>query len=152
MKQDLLNRLAKHLESFPPQINKLKKEEVLAKPRPEKWSKQEILGHLVDSAKRNLIRFEEIKFAEDSYEFSPYQQDQLVVLNDYQNKNFKDVLSLWSGLNEQILTVWKAYSPLDLDKQVLIPHVNQSGTTTWWMEDYLDHMEQHFKQVFELDA
>jgi len=45
-------------------INKCTDEELSYKPNPEKWSKKEILGHLVDSGVNNLKRFTEIQFGE----------------------------------------------------------------------------------------
>jgi hypothetical protein len=67
-----------------------------------KWSKKEILGHLIDSARINLNRFTDILISTEKYIVKPYQQDQLVLVNDYQNTNEYDLVSLWQLLNHQI--------------------------------------------------
>src|SRR6185436_12071230 len=57
-------------------------EEWAAKPDPKKWSKKEILGHLVDSAQNNIRRF-----IVGQYENNPqivYNQDQWVAMQVYQ--------------------------------------------------------------------
>ena len=59
------------------------------KSSPEKWSKKEILGHLIDSAVNNLQRFTEIQFQDKPYPIQKYDQDQLVIANDYQNASIE---------------------------------------------------------------
>ncbi len=59
-----------------------------------KWSKKEILGHLIDSGINNLQRFTEIQFLEKPYKIRPYNQDELVKANNYQNKNSQELFEL----------------------------------------------------------
>lgn len=42
---------------------------------PEKWSKKEILGHLIDSGINNLQRFTEIQYESKPYKIRKYKQD-----------------------------------------------------------------------------
>lgn len=62
----------------------LQEEDFIAKSNPEKWSKKEIVGHLIDSAQNNLRRF-----IVGQYEGTPphvvYDQDFWVKANNYQN-------------------------------------------------------------------
>ena len=58
-------------------------EELAQRPAPSKWSKKEILGHLVDSGVNNLQRFTEIQFHPKPYVLRNYNQDELVKINDY---------------------------------------------------------------------
>src|SRR5215813_14552557 len=63
------------------------------KPSPTKWSKKEILGHLVDSAQSNIRRF-----IVAQYEEQPrivYNQDQWVAVANYQQYSLPDLISLW---------------------------------------------------------
>lgn len=60
--KDAIHRLHSYIESLPGRINKFSSVEMLRRPVPNKWSKQEILGHLIDSAINNLKRFTEIQF------------------------------------------------------------------------------------------
>ncbi len=46
-------RLEKILREFSPRLRKLSDAQAGIKPSPGKWSKKEILGHLIDSASNN---------------------------------------------------------------------------------------------------
>ena len=55
--QIIIQELRHLVDEFSQKINALPDSELYAKPIPTKWSKIEILGHLVDSAQNNLRRF-----------------------------------------------------------------------------------------------
>src|SRR5262250_3072390 len=79
------------------------------KPSPTKWSKKEILGHLVDSAQSNIRRF-----IVAQYEEQPrivYNQDQWVAITNYQQYSLPDLVSLWYLVNKHICHVLKNISP-----------------------------------------
>ncbi len=60
--QTALSQLEKHIQEVPHQFKQLSSEVILNKPAPGKWSKQEILGHLIDSAINNLKRFTDAQY------------------------------------------------------------------------------------------
>jgi hypothetical protein len=91
-----------------------------------KWSKKEILGHLIDSAINNLQRFTEIQYSEKPYKIRPYTQDALVKYNDYQNKNSQNLFDLWLHLNRHILEIIKNQTDNTLEYQLILPN----GTLT----------------------
>src|SRR4051794_16246130 len=70
------------------------------KPSPFKWSKKELIGHLVDSAQNNIRRFILSQYQEHSQVV--YDQDRWVSLNNYQEWELKDLAGLWELLNRQI--------------------------------------------------
>jgi len=127
-------------------FDKFSKEELLNKP-PNKWSKQEILGHLVDSAINNLRRFTEIQFLPQPYTVIGYQQDNLVTVNHYQQASIADLFSLWQSLNRQIVYVVNNIPPEKLAYIVITP-VGESKNLQWLITDYVVHMEHHLTQVF----
>jgi DinB superfamily len=45
------------ITDFSNRIAEIPEAEFSAKPNPTKWSKKEVLGHLIDSAENNLRRF-----------------------------------------------------------------------------------------------
>ena len=49
--------LEKIIQNYTRRLETLPEEMYAWKPQPEKWSKKEILGHLVDSAQNNIRRF-----------------------------------------------------------------------------------------------
>src|SRR6188768_1100121 len=87
-----MQQLEIYIETFPIKLKQFSSEELLMRPAPGKWSKQEILGHLIDSAINNLKRFTEIQFLPQAYTVISYQQNELVAINDYQNLPLQHLL------------------------------------------------------------
>ena len=114
--QQLLNRGLDYISNTP-------EFELSKKMRPEKWSKKEVLGHLIDSAINNLQRFTEIQYESQPYRLRTYNQNELVKINDYQNSELKDIVELWLALNNRILFIIK----LRRIKVVIVVPVQESG-------------------------
>ena len=144
-----MQRLEIHIETFPGKLKKLASEELLKRPAEGKWSKKEILGHLIDSAINNLKRFTEIQFLPQPYSVISYKQNELVIINNYQNLQLQHLLELWQSLNRQIIFVVKAI-PADKLKYPVDPQYEnrEMKTLGWIICDYVAHMEHHFRQIF----
>ncbi len=140
--------LSKYIAIIPYHFRNIAIADLIHKSKPEKWSKKEILGHLVDSAVYNLERFTKVRFVPQPFEIVPYPQNDLVKANDYQNGELDQLLNLWTSLNRQILSIWKSYSEDELAYKIIVPYMNQDGDLQWWISDYLEHMEHHFKQIY----
>ena len=143
-----IEHLSKYTAVIPYHFKNIPIAELLSKPNPAKWSKKEIFGHLIDSAVYNLERFTKIRFAPQPFEIVPYSQDDLVRANDYQNAETSQMINLWASLNRQILEIWKKYSAEELQLKITIPYMNQHADLQWWINDYMEHMEHHFRQIF----
>jgi DinB superfamily len=120
--------------------------EFSAKPNPTKWSKKEVVGHLIDSAQSNLRRF-----VVGQYEDRPnivYSQDFWVQANGYNQTKKEDVIALWRLINQQIATVHK-----NMPKENYLKEVNtgkgklELHTIEWLAADYVKHMKHHINQV-----
>jgi hypothetical protein len=143
-----MEKLATHLQQMPVIFEKFTKEELLHKPAPGKWSKQEILGHLIDSAINNLKRFIEIQFLPQPYTVISYQQNELVGINQYQNLPLAHLLDLWKALNQQVIYVVKNIPEEKLNYPVDPQYDNKEMKTLGWIIcDYVAHMEHHLKQL-----
>ena len=92
------------------------------------------------------MRFNEILISDTLYEIEPYNQDALVEINRYQEKTLSDLVILWESLNKQIIQVLEKLSFADLQKKLLLK--GKEITLQFWVEDYIHHMEHHFKQIF----
>ena len=144
-----IQRLEAHINDFPRRLQLLSEEELLRRPSADKWSKQEILGHLVDSAINNLKRFTEIQFEPQPYSIISYKQDLLVTVNNYQALPLGHLLQLWQSLNRQIVYVIQNIPAEKLDFKVDPQYENKEIKTLGWIiSDYVAHMEHHFRQVF----
>lgn len=145
--QQLIQRMEQHLQSVPTRLQKLSLSVLEEKPQPHKWSKKEILGHLVDSAQNNLRRFIEIQHSIEPYQIQGYAQDDCVRINGYQQMQIQEVMQLWLTLNQQIVRVWKNLPLEKLPSKVLNTDGSES-TLQWWITDYVRHLEHHLHQIF----
>src|SRR5947209_18018190 len=102
--KDVIEELRGIIEEYSMKISLINDTEFSAKPLPNKWSKKEVLGHLIDSAHNNMRRF-----ICGQYETTPpkivYDQDQWVSLNNYQSADGKEVIALWVLINKRIISI-----------------------------------------------
>src|SRR5476651_2408020 len=108
------------------------------KPGPDKWSKKQIIGHLIDSAQINLQRFVRCTY-EENFKLI-YEQDEWVAAAHYQDADIKEILDLWILLNRQIIRILSNYpdgrlqAQCDNDKKEVKLH-----TVEWLAADYVRH-------------
>lgn len=137
----------KLLYEIPKVINRIEDHEFMNKVSANKWSKQEILGHLCDSAVNNHSRFVRIILTDEPIRIDGYKQDEWISIHDYQNNYSKsDLLALWIQLNKQILNVLRNASELDFNKPCILSD-KRRVTLRWLFDDYLSHMLHHIKQI-----
>jgi hypothetical protein len=118
-----------------------------AKPRPDKWSKKEILGHLVDSAQNNIRRF-----IVAQYEDNPtigYAQDAWVACSNYQGYPIEDLVALWTLLNRHAVIILKQMSPEAAQRMCSMGGEPQS--LEWVAADYCNHLLHHLHQILDLE-
>lgn len=111
-----------------------------------KWSRKQILGHLIDSAVNNLTRFTEIGYQPQPYIYREYHQDELVKVNDYQSADTKEILQLWLSLNKQIVRVMQSQTEERLQLEVKFTDGSISDLK-FLMTDYPAHMQHHINQI-----
>ncbi len=112
---------------------------------PVKWSKKEIMGHLIDSAQNNIRRF-----IVTPYEDIPtivYKQDDWVRINNYQSASLEELIQLWYLLNRQIVSILKNISDDSLQRTCQTDSIHN---IEWLAKDYIKHMKHHLHQVLDL--
>lgn len=119
---------------------------ILEEKQSGKWSKKEILGHLVDSGIHNLVRFTEINYLEKPYHHRPYNQIDLVNLNKYQIIDIHDLTQLWLSINKQIVILMKFVDEKALDYKIILSDESVIDLR-FLMNDYVDHLEHHIVQL-----
>lgn len=143
-----MDQLAKYIQQLAEQFRSYSLDELTTKPAAGKWSRQEILGHLIDSAINNLKRFTEIQFAEQPYYIQSYKQNELVAVNNYLHLPLEHLLQLWQSLNRQIIYVVEQIPAHKLAYKVDPQYDNHEMKTLGWVIcDYVAHMEHHVKQL-----
>src|SRR5436190_4538403 len=102
--ENVVKELRSVVEAYSQKFSQISDADFFAKPNPTKWSKKEVVGHLIDSAQNNLRRF-----VVGQYESTPskitYEQDFWVAANGYQQMSSMDVIALWKLMNERIVAV-----------------------------------------------
>ena len=136
--EQLLNENSNYFSTIDPII--------LEERKPGKWSKKEVLGHLVDSAIHNLVRFTEINYVGKPYRHRPYNQIDLVNLNQYQTKDINELNQLWFSLNKQIIRIMKSVDEKTLDYKIILSDESVIDLR-FLMTDYVEHLEHHINQI-----
>ena len=144
--KDILNRLDIFLEYGENYFLKATEAEISRKSNPAKWSKKEILGHLIDSGVNNLQRFTAIQFADKPYKIRAYNQTGLVKANDYQNARIEEMINFWLAINQRIKNVIKLQREETLQFEVELKS-GEISDLKFLIVDYVDHMEHHMKQL-----
>jgi hypothetical protein len=117
------------------------------KAAPGKWSKKEIMGHLVDSAQINLQRFVRCTYQENFK--LVYEQEEWVKAAHYQEANIGEILALWRLLNRQIIRVLADYPPGRLHAKCDNSRIGESLYTVEWLaQDYIRHLKHHLHQIY----
>ena len=149
---DAMLRLATYIDVLAERYRSFSADELTQRAAPGKWSRKELLGHLIDSAINNLKRFTEIQFFEQPYFIQSYKQDDLVIVNNYQQLPLEHLLQLWQSLNRQIMYVVKEIPADKLAYKVDPQYDNhQMQTLGWIICDYVAHMEHHMKITIKND-
>lgn len=147
--KNTINELNTIVEEFSKNMMEIPDSDFSAKPRPEKWSKKEVVGHLIDSGQNNLRRF-----ICGQYETTPpkivYDQDFWVTANKYQHYRQKDIIDLWKLTNAQISSVLASMPETNYSKTARsTKDTDEERTLEWLAEDYVKHMKHHLNQIFE---
>ena len=144
-----VERVARELAAVPA-------ETASRRPAPGKWSAQEIVGHLVDSASNNHQRFVRARWQEDLV-FPGYDQDAWVAAQRYDLADWRELVALWRGFNLQIARVMegtpedvrlRAHSRHNLDQIAwrAVP-ADRATTLDYFMRDYVAHLQHHLRQI-----
>ena len=124
--------------------------ELSASPGPGRWSRKEILGHLIDSALNNHRRIVGASLAPPPHQLRPYDQDAWVRVADYQHYPCAGMLALWTSLNELILHLI-GHVPSHLLAHEYLTLNGNPTTLHWLISDYALHLEHHVGQIIHGD-
>ncbi|MDP4262354.1 MAG: DinB family protein [Bacteroidota bacterium] len=144
--QSIAFELEAVIDQYLSALNAISENEMSHKPSPSRWSKKEILGHLIDSAQNNIRRF-----IVAQYEEAPlivYNQDKWVNITQYQDYKTTDLISLWYLLNKHIAVLLKNMSPEATERKCRTENLR---TLDWLAQDYFKHLRHHLHQILDLE-
>jgi hypothetical protein len=128
-----------------PLLEKFTDAEASSRPQPGKWSKKEILGHLLDSASNNHQRFVRAAL-QGKLVFPGYAQDSLVDLQRFREMEWKFLTEFWANYNRFLAHVISAL-PLEAASVICAVGENPPATLEWVVQDYVAHLKHHLNQI-----
>jgi len=145
--KNVTDELQQITAEYAARISGITEKEFSAKPLPNKWSKKEVVGHLIDSAQNNLRRF-----ICGQYESLPphitYEQDFWVAANGYGQTSSEDVIQLWLLINKRICDVLNSMPKSNYEKVCNTGNDSEQLRSLQWLaEDYVKHLKHHLNQV-----
>lgn len=145
--QDISKGILEVIEEAKPKLLQISSAEASFKKNPRSWSKEEIIGHLIDSASNNHQRF--VRAAQNiASDFPPYNQDRWVEIEAYNKMEWSKLIELFfhynwmlanviSLLPEEVLT-----NPCGIGK-------DEPVTLEFVIKDYLRHLKHHINKILE---
>lgn len=143
--QETANYLRKTIHTIVLLLNQISETDTNIRPLPTKWSKKEILGHLVDSACNNQQKFVRI-MAQPHLEFVGYSQDFWVEVQSYNDYRWADLIRLWESYNLHIAHIIEHAKKDVLQNTISIEGVGPF-TLEFIMKDYVEHQLHHLKAI-----
>ena len=115
------------------------------KPAPETWSKKEELGHLIDSAANNHVRFVRASL-EPEFRGLGYEQDGWVALHGYNEMPWAELIDFWKRYNTLLAGLVRRIPEEHLRKKCVVGE-SQPVTLRFLIEDYTLHMQHHLDHI-----
>lgn len=142
---DVANELRRTVEAVLPKLREIRDAEASIEREPGKWSRKEVLGHLIDSACNNQQKFVRT-MDENGLEFPGYKQDFWIAAQKYNSAEWPALIALWHAYNLHIAHIIENVDPALLANSITI---DDHGTFTleWIMKDYIDHTKHHLLQI-----
>ena len=144
--KDTIAKFEMVLATAPRRLVDISEADAAHKPDPKRWSKKEVLGHLIDSAANNHQRFVRAQLA-PRIDLPTYQQEIWVERQAYATEPWPDLVNLWLLMNRHLLHVVRAVPADALSNEISIAG-RPAVTLEAVIVDYLGHMENHLSQIF----
>ena len=143
--QNSLKEFESLLSMTLPLLHSISESESSTRPAPDKWSKKEILGHLIDSASNNHQRFVRAQFSSE-IRLPEYEQERWVRTQSYQTESWENIVELWKSFNLHLLHV-AAKIPVDKIDSLCFIGESEPVTLEFLFSGYVQHMKHHLQQI-----
>lgn len=142
--QAAVNRFSSILDTLPAQLSAIPADILYTKPGPDKWSKKQIIGHLIDSAANNHQRF--IRAQYESVPTIKYDQNKWNTLNFYETADPELLINLLCNYNRHLVSVMQQIPAESLSKKCDSGN-QEPATLAFLINDYVAHFEHHLTQL-----
>lgn len=142
--KNIAEELLKVITEYKIKFQELNEDEWNYQSAPGKWTRREILGHIIDSAANNHQRFVRAQIEENVQ--ITYEQDAWVKYQNYKLEKSEILVELWYYYNMHLIHVIKNIPAENYSRKVDVKKEDKV-TLKWLGEDYLRHLKHHLNQI-----
>ena len=150
MATDVAAELLRVVEAASESLRRIGDPEASRRAAPGKWSRKEILGHLLDSAVNNHHRFVRAQQVEE-LTFPKYEQEHWVSSQGYGERPWTELIELWRLYNRHLAHVISLI-PEERLAVICVIGPYEPVRLGYLIEDYLVHLRHHLQQVESMPA
>lgn len=145
MAAELSRRLAQAIERELLNLRALTDDQASLSREPGKWCPKEELGHLIDSASNNHLRFVGGAL-EPQFRGPGYAQNEWVKLHGYSTMRWEKVVDFWAAYNNFLARLIERIPDSQLETECFIA-AYRPVTLHFLIDDYILHMQHHLDQL-----
>ncbi len=146
MPQDLSERFKKTIQEHAPKLRAIAEHEASGRAGGgEGWSRKQELGHLIDSATNNRVRFI-VAALSRNYAGPTYDGRGWVELGGYAGTPWSDLVELWTRQNEALARVVERIPNEALSTRCQVAEYDPVSLE-FLIGDYLAHMQHHLEHI-----
>lgn len=142
---DLALALQQIVDREAPHLLQIRDEEAGRKPSPQAWSRKEELGHLIDSATNNHVRFVNASL-QPEYRGPGYEQDAWVDRHGYNEMPWAEIVEFWRRYNAFLAALVRRI-PEDRLRTPCVVGNGSAVTLQFLIEDYIVHIQHHLDHI-----
>ncbi len=143
---DSAERLRRILAQEEPLLRAIDDSSAAASPGAGRWSRKEELGHLLDSATNNRVRFVNAALA-GRFEGPGYDGPGWVNLGGYSEAQWSALVNLWKALNTSLAMLIERIPAERMSAECRIGEFSGPVTLEFVVEDYVEHMQRHLDHI-----
>ncbi len=147
MSRELADKLQETVDREGALLCHIPDEDAGRKPAPSKWSKKEELGHLIDSACNNHVRFVVASIGPE-FRGAGYRQDDWVEEHGYNEMRWADVVDFWRRYNAFLAALVRRIPDARMETPCTVGE-GKPVTLRFLIEDYILHMQHHLDHILE---
>ncbi|MBA3875232.1 MAG: DinB family protein [Anaerolineae bacterium] len=147
MPTDIAQEISATVDAASAALRQIGEADTSAIPEVGRWSKKQIIGHLLDSASNNHHRFVRAQQQQSAvFTFPGYEQEAWVSAQAYESSSWAELVELWRLYNRHLAHVIEHMPEDKLGVECQIES-NESVSLGRLIEDYLKHMKHHLAQL-----